>query len=90
MSELRANEREAHELGGFLYWYMIELSRPPMPEKYQVILRDLLTVGVQRWLEYTPYDSWGKDWDALARHVQATGIQEHMTDELGTGLDQWL
>tara|TARA_R110000751_G_scaffold218311_1_gene321249 strand:- start:1862 stop:2155 length:294 start_codon:yes stop_codon:yes gene_type:complete len=88
MSELRADEREAHELGGFLYWYMIELSRPPMPEKFQVIVRDLITVGVQRWLEAAPYSVWEQDWDSLARRGQAALIQQAL-DGPEPDLDSW-
>ncbi len=87
--ELRADAQEAHELGGFLYWYMVELSRPPMPEKFQVIVRDLLTVGVQRWLERTPWETWSHDWDALARRAQAERIQQSL-DGPEPDIDLWL
>jgi len=78
MSELRADSNEAHELGGFLYWYMVELSRPPLPEKHQLILSDLMSLGVQRWLERTPWEIWSTDTDASARRTLAAKIQSSL------------
>lgn len=76
--ELRANVYEAHELGRFLYWYMVELSRPPMPEKYQVVLSDLITLGIDRWLERIPWETWSQDTDALVRRAEANAIQQRL------------
>ena len=89
MSKLRADEYEAYELGGFLYWYMTELSRPPMPEKYQVILKDLITVGVQRWVDQAPYELWSLDSDSLARRTESVAIMRRMEDFSEPDLDTW-